>query len=439
MPAARGTLSTVTDRPERLPAAFHRLWAADACSTAGDGFTLVAAPLLMTTLTTNPILIAGSAAAQQLPWLVFGLVSGAIVDRVDQRRLLMAVDSVRAVLIGILAVTVATGTATIPLVYVLLFGSGLGDTLVTTGATALVPRLVGRSALTRANSRLLATRLIGGSLLARPIGALLFTHGHGDPFAVDAVSFVVGVVLLAGLPRTVSTRPSRQSEPPAAEVAAPRRRIQVGDVREGLQVLWRDRVLRTLALSILVMNITLSGTLAILVIAARVRLGLTETGYGVLLASVAVGGLLGTVVVGPLLHRFGASLLLKVGLLIEAGTQLTLAVTTSAWVAGAALLVFGVHSAVWTVLTVSLRQHRIGDELRGRVSSAYMVLSVGGAALGALLGGVWVDVAGITAPMWFGAALVGVVFAVAVPTLRAADIELATSGSKSAGQTSPGE
>ena len=84
-------------------------------------------------------------------------------------------------------------------------------------------------------------------------------------------------------------------------------------------LLWRDAVLRVLALCIFVMNVTLSGTLAILVLVAHQRLGLSDTGYGVLLATLAVGGLMGTAAVDPLLRRFGPVTLLAVGLLIEAG------------------------------------------------------------------------------------------------------------------------
>lgn len=375
---------------------------------------MVAGPLLLTTLTANPVLIAGGAFAAQVPWLLFGLHSGALVDRTDQRRLIMRVDAVRALLMAGLALSIVTGEVSVVLVYVLLFASGAGDTLVVTAGSAMVASLVGRTQLTRANARLIATRLGGGVLVARPVGAWLFTRGHATPFAVDAVSFCAGVVLLFGLP----VCSERDAVRPAGR----------GRVRDGLQILWQDRVLRVLGVCIFVMNVTLSGTLAVLVIYASRRLGLGPTGFGLLGACLAVGGLIGTGVVNPLLNRFGTSMLLKVGLLIETATQLTLALTGSRWVAGAALLVFGVHSSVWSVLTVSLRQHRTSDETRGRVMAAYLVLSVGGSALGALLGGTLVALGSITTPMWFGAVVVAVVFAVAVAMLRSADVELETAG-----------
>ena len=396
---------------DRLPRPFLRLWASDALTTAGDGFTLVAGPLLLTTLTDNPVLISAGAFAALAPWLLFGLHAGALVDRSDQRSVIMRVDVVRALLMAGLAVTILTGGVSVALVYVLLFASGCGDTLVVTAGTSLVPQLVARSQLTRANSRLIATRMLGGFLIARPLGAWLFTQGHATPFLVDALSFLAGVVLLIGVP----SRP--------VPVGVARR----GAVREGLRILWDDAVLRVLALCIFVMNVTLTATMAVLVIYARDRLALSATGYGALGACLAVGGLAGTALVGPLLARYGTSLLLKAGLVIEAGTQLCLALTTSAWIAGGMLIVFGVHGSVWSVLTTSLRQHRAAEEVRGRVMAAYNLLSVGGAAFGALLGGVLVAAGSITTPMWFGAVLVSVVFALAVPSLRRNEVELETS------------
>jgi MFS family permease len=401
-------------KANRLPGPFLRFWAADALSSAGDGFTLVAGPLLMVTLTSSPILIAGGYFAAQIPWLLFGLHAGALVDRTDRRRLIMAVDTARTGLMAVLAVLVATGSASVASVYLLLFLSGVGDTMVMTAGVAFVPALVPKAAMTRAYSRIIATRLVGASLLARPIGAWLFTRDASVPFVVDAVSFFGGVLLLTRVPSPPRPATTESADEPG------------GAVRSGLRLLWGDGVLRVLAMCIFVMNVTLSATMAVLVIYAGERLGLGATGYGLLGAAAAVGGLLGTFVVDRLVARFGARTLLIVGLAIECGTQLTLALTTWAWVAALTLAIFGVHGAVWSVLTVSLRQHRAADEVRGRINSAYTVLSVTGSAIGALVGGALVELGGITTPMWFGAACVAGVFAFAIPNLRKDEVQLET-------------
>ena len=140
----------------------------------------------------------------------------------------MAVDSVRTVLLAVLAVTVATGTASVPIVYAILFASGVGDTLVMTAGISFVPSLVPRASMTRAYSRIIATRLIGAILLARPIGAWLFTRDASVPFVVDAASFLGGVLLLTRVPsppppeRADEPRRRRCAQRPAAALARPR-------------------------------------------------------------------------------------------------------------------------------------------------------------------------------------------------------------------------
>ena len=94
-------------------------------------------------------------------------------------------------------------------------------------------------------------------------------------------------------------------------------------------------------------------------------------------------------------------MLLRAGMAIEACTHLVLALTRTPWVAGLTLAVFGVHAAIWSILTVTLRQRLVPDDLLGRVSSAYALFSAGGAAVGALLGGILAHDFGITAPFWF--------------------------------------
>jgi predicted MFS family arabinose efflux permease len=172
--------------------------------------------------------------------------------------------------------------------------------------------------------------------------------------------------------------------------------------------LWEHRVLRLLALCICAMNITFSGAMAVYVLYAKERLGLGPVGYGALLTASAIGGVLGTGFVARLESRFGASLLLRVGLLLEGATHIGLALTRTPWVAGAIMTVFGVHALVWSVVTLSLRQRAVPAELLGRVTGVYYLFSVGGSAVGALLGGVVAHVFGITAPFWIGGTLVAV-------------------------------
>jgi MFS family permease len=376
----------------RLGADFHKLWTASAISTIGDGVTMVAGPLLVASRTDDPALVAGAVLAQQLPWPLFALISGAYADRLDRRRLIVVVNLVRAVALAALAVTIATRTATIPVIYAVFFLLGTGETVADTASAARLPSVVPADRLRTANARLTATFTIGNQFLAKPLGAYLFVTAAALPFGFDAVTFAAAAALAAAM------RPAPDPEP--RQHASLR-----ADVTEGLRWLWRHRLLRTLAVSMGVGNIVLCGAFAILVLYARRRLSLSEVGYGYLLITFAVGGLLGTVAAGRLQARFGATTLLRAGLIVETGTHITLAVTTDPWPAAATLVVFGVHTVVWGLIVTTLIQRSVPDRLLGRVNSVYALILSGGAALGTLLGGAFAHALGITAPFWIAAVM----------------------------------
>ena len=367
---------------------FGRLWAANAVSNLRDGDTLAAGPLLVASLTRDPALISGAVVAQQLPWLFFALVSGAYVDRLDRRLLIVAVDALRALVLAGLAVAVGTGTASVVLVYAAFFALGTAETLADNAAVALVPALVPADRLPTANARLMGTQIVGNQLLGPPLGAWLFVLSAAAPFGLNAVTFVVAGALVAALPREVGPARAGERRPLRTEIA------------EGVRFLWHHRVLRILALALCLMNVTFFGVFSILVLWARERLGFGELGYGLLLSCSAAGGLLGSVVAGRLERRFGISALLRTGLLVETATHLVLALTRTPWVGCVTIGVFGVHAVVWGAVTMAVRQRAVPAELRGRANSVYYLFSVGGAALGALQGGLLARALGITAPMW---------------------------------------
>jgi predicted MFS family arabinose efflux permease len=373
---------------------FRRLWTASAISSLGDGAMLAAGPLFVASKTTDPLLVAAAMFAQQLPWLLFSLIAGAYVDRLERRRLIVVVNVLRAVAVGGLALGAALDAAGLPMIYAALFLLGTGDSVARNAETALLPSLVGEDDLAAANARIFGATTLGAQLAGPPLGAYLFAVAAALPFGVDAASFVAAAALVAGI-RGARTAPTdREARSLRHEVA------------EGLRWLWEHRALRLLALCICAMNITFSGAMAVYVVYAKERLGLGPLGYGALLTVSAVGGVLGTGFVARLESRFGASLLLRVGLLLEAATHVGLALTRDPWVAGGIMAVFGVHALVWSVVTLSLRQRAVPSEMLGRVNGVYYLFSVGGSAVGALLGGIVAHVFGITAPFWIGAALV---------------------------------
>jgi MFS family permease len=383
--------------PGRLGADFARLWTANAVSNLGDGVAGVAGPLLVASLTDSPGLVAGAAFAQQLPWLLFSLPGGAWVDRVDRRRLLLAVNLARGALLGGLALAVWAGAATIPVLYAAFFLFGTAETLADSTSVALLPSIVPADQLARANARLLGTFLVGNQLVAPPLGAWLFVVAPALPFALDSASFLAAALLVAPLLLARGPAPAAEDRTPGGLGA---------EIAEGLRWLWGHHTLRLLAVCVAVMNLAGAGSFAIWVLWARQRLGLEGIGFGVLVTAYTTGGLLGTALAGRLDARFGPATLLRAGLWVEAAAQASLALTRVPWVAGATLVLFGAHATVWGVVSVSLRQRIVPERLRGRVNSVYFLFDLGGAAIGTVLGGMLASVAGITAPFWLGSAVV---------------------------------
>ncbi|PWV82236.1 Predicted arabinose efflux permease, MFS family [Prauserella marina] len=378
------------DRP-RLGADFGKLWAANGFTNVADGVALAAAPLLVASLTDNPILVGGSVFVQQLPWLLFSLISGAYVDRLDRRALLVAVNVIRGAVVGGLAVAIATDVVSVWLVYLAFFLLGTAETVVDNASHAVLPSIVESAALPNANARLIAMQYVANQFAAPPLGAALFAGSAALPFGLNAVCFVLAAPLLGALrripPVSVERRPLRE------------------EIAEGIRWLWRHQVLRMLALSICLMNLTLLAAFAILVLYAKQRLGLGAVGYGLLLTASAVGGLLGTAVASRLTARFSDSTLLRTGLVVETLTHVLLAVATAPWLASITLVVFGLHGSMWGVVSTTWRQRVIPENLRGRVTSVYLLFSVGGAALGSLLSGPIATAFGITAPFWCSAVI----------------------------------
>jgi Na+/melibiose symporter-like transporter len=216
----------------------------------------------------------------------------------------------------------------------------------------------------------------------------MFAAATALPFGVDAASFVIGALLITCVRHEVVERPADKT---------PIRK----QVMDGLRWLTSNAPVRTLVLLITVFNITFGAAFSILVLYATERLGLSAVGFGMLLASVAVGGVIGSIVFGPLEKRTTYATLLRIGLVVETLTHLILATTRSYIVAGAVMVAFGVHAVLWGTTSTTVRQKTVPASLLGRVTSVHMIGSFGALAIGSLLGGVIASRWGVVAPFWF--------------------------------------
>ena len=374
--------------PARFGRSFRWLLSSSLVNNAGDGVAIAAGPLLVASQTRDPFLVSMALLSEYLPVLLFGVLGGTIADRVDRRRMIVVVNLGRAFVLAALVATIVAGTVNIAVVLIALFVLGTAETFADSASSALLPGLVARDDLGIANARMNGAFLLTNQLVAPPIGAFLFAIGMAIPFAANAVAFALGAVLVSRVARSARER-TDQGNGLGAEMI------------EGIRWLIGHPPMRTLALTIVTFNVTFGAAWSVLVLYAGDRLGMNEVGFGLLTTAVAVGGIVGIVSYGRLERRFSLADIMRVGLLIETGTHLVLALTTSAAVALATLVVFGAHEFVWGTTSTVVRQRAVPDELLGRVGGVYRVAIMGGLVVGVPIGGLLARTFGITAPFWF--------------------------------------
>ncbi|WP_129787976.1 MFS transporter [Promicromonospora panici] len=385
--------------PRRLGRPFRWLVSASWTSNIGDGIALAAGPLLVASQTDSAFLVALAAMLQRLPWLVFGLWAGALADRLDRRVVVMAANTIRAVVIAVLCVFIATGTVSIGMVLTAMFLYGVAEVFADTTQQTLLPTLVPSADLGTGNQRLQAGFLTANMLVGPPLGAFLFAAGMVWPFAAQVVCVALAVMLV-----------SRIAAPPGTSFTTVRdadSHIRK-DIAEGLRWVWQHPPVRTLSVVILVFNITWAAPWGVLVKYSLDHLHMSEVGYGLLTTASAVGGIVGIFVYGWLERHVNLATLIRVCLTLEVLTHGAFALTTTGWVAIAIMFEFGVYAFVWGTVSTTVRQRAVPKEFQGRVASINMICVFGGLVLGQGIGGVIAENWGLVAPWWFACAGAGV-------------------------------
>lgn len=373
------TTTRSTGRPGRsgapLPRNFRLLWGATALSNLGDGLRLVALPLLATTVTDDPRLIAGVTVAERLPWLFFILPGGVWADRYDRRMLRMRLDIARAIVMAVLVAIIMLDQVSIGVLFVVAALLASAEAVVDSSSMAMIPATVESADLERAVGRLGSTELAMNDLAGPPLGGLLFGLAVAAPFGLDALSFA-GAALVMGL--MTGSYTSGAANDPSVSMRA--------RVSEGFGWLWRHRLLRTLALISTGLGTASFISSAVFVIFARDELGLSELGFGLLLVPGAVGGIIGSLY-APQFRRLPLRVALMGSVLGAGLSTLLMAETSSPVLVGLLSAVTFGSIMVWNVLTLALRQRLIPNELLGRVGASYRFLVYLGMPVGALVGG----------------------------------------------------
>lgn len=400
----------------RLTPAYWRLWTASTISNLGDGVLLVALPLLAYHLTRSELSIAFIGVAAALPWLLFSLPVGAIVDRIDHRLLMVRADAFRAVTVGALATAVATHNVHMWMLWVAAGCLGVAEVFFDNASQAMVPSIVPIEVLEKANGRRLAAEVAANSFVGTPIGSVLFVAAMWLPFGFDSASFAIAAALVFTL--RVATTPSRQ-------IAAPHRPLRV-DIAEGMRWLALHRVLRGVAIAASLAVLGMQMTASIFVLFAKNLLHLSDRWYGALIAIGAVGAVAGGLVAERLSKRLGALAIIYGTVVLWMLCMFAEGFWPRLWVSATSTVVMAFGTTVWNTVTISLRQRIVPANLLGRVNSVYRWLVWGSISVGAGLGGLVAREFGLRAPFFVGAAFGGVALVTLFFTVTARDISALT-------------
>lgn len=388
----------------KLGAAYARLFSASTISNLGDGIGTIAYPWLASAVTRNGFLIALVVVAQRLPWLVFSLPAGVITDRSDRRALMIRANWARCLLTVGVAVAVlnwqgsllspdqidgdAVPVENLALYAVVVLATvllGTAEVLYDNAAQTFMPAVVAPENLEKANGRLWAAETVAGTFVGPPLGAALLVVAFAVPFFVDAFSFALSAVLVTLITPASMLRSTAPKSDPAATTWQE-------ELKEGFNWLWNHDLFRPMAIILGKLNALGTMAMATLVLYGQEVLNTSATEFALLSTGGAVGGVIGGWTASKVAERIGSGPSLS--LTLVGGGLLTIAIgLSSLWpVVWALMAVFTFTAVLWNVITVSLRQSVIPDELLGRVNSVYRFFAWGMIPIGGLAAGLIVTV-----------------------------------------------
>jgi MFS family permease len=369
-----------------LPSDFRRLWWTSAASNLADGVLRVGLAVAAVRLTSDPLLVAGLTIAGLVPSVLLVLVSGAVADRVDRRRVMLVAQSTRVVALAAIVALAAVDGLGLPVLYAAAFVLGIQQIFYDTTAQTMVPLIVPPDRITRANARLFAAEILTEVFVGPPLGGALAAAGLVLAFGGAVVGYgfaLVGLLLMSGTFRV-----------PRSHATSMRH-----DILEGLRYLARHRLQRVLTLMVALANFAGTAFMSVFALYALAPgpMGLSEVGFGVLLSSFGVGSLIGTAIAERVERRIGTARTLLASAFISSLTFFVPALTAEPVLVGASIVVAGAAAMTWGVVNVSLRQRFIPRSLYGRVQSGHRLAANLAGLSGGLMGGALASVAGLPA------------------------------------------
>lgn len=370
------------ESPKKKPLGsnFNKLLSGVSLTMLGDGLTLLAIPWIATTLTDNAFYIALVSAAMVLPWLLFSIPVGLLIDRVSHQTLMVMTSAFRGIVLSFLAFIVFQNWVNIPILILATFFIGVAKVIFDSTAQTTIPTVVGRDQLERANGYMVTSITTMDDIIGKGIGGLLLSLGLFVPLMLDAATALLTIPIL------LSIRGAYQKRSTAPSEKKGKKRVK-DELLEGVKWVWNHPLLRGLALLNIGLTTSFASIIAIQVLFIQENLGLGPAGFGMLMVIAAVGAIIGGQLAGFLKNKLGTKQGMLLSVLIT-GVALGSVGFLNNWVIVAVLFIIGNFAVViWNVFRLSLLQRIVPEELLGRVLSVFRFVSWGMSPIGMMLGG----------------------------------------------------
>ena len=381
--------------------AFNRMWASSIISNLADGVMLAAVPLLAISLTDSPVLISLIGAMVMLPWLLFAIPIGAIVDRVDRRYIFAGANASRSVVVGVLALLIALDHVTIFWLLAAAFIIGVCEVAADTTAQSLIPQILDEKDFEKGNSRLQISETVIQGFIGAPISGFIYAAAIYLPFFINSLGFAISALLALTIP-VKYLQDIRQEGEEKTE------RRFVADMKFGIAYLFNQKVLRRLVVTTATIGLCYAMGSATMVLFIIKELGLQERFFGVILAIEGVGAILGALVASRTSSKFGRSKVMTFAIIASSAVLLIQGFSPNIYIFVALATFGGFVISQWNILLMATYQTVIPKELYGRIHGTRRTLVWGAMPLGSLLGGVLANFS-LRLPLYVGGALACVV------------------------------
>ena len=381
--------------------AFNRLWAGSIVSNLADGVLIAAAPLLAITLTDSTVLISIIGAMVMLPWLLFAMPIGVMVDRVDRRFILAGSNAIRSVVVGAIALLIATDHITI---YWLIFSAfiiGICEVATDTTAQSLIPQILEEEHYEKGNSRLQISETVIQGFIGSPLSGFLYALAIWLPFFINSIGYAVATLLALSIPiqylQDVRTESSTEKKPHFIE-----------DIKFGIKYLYNHRVLRRLVITTATIGVCYSAGTATMVLFIIKELQLDPKYFGVILTIQGLGALLGAIVAPKASKKFGRSIMMTLGITSSSVVLLLQGFAPNIYIFVALATFGGFAISQWNILLMASYQTIIPNEVYGRIHGTRRTLVWGMMPIGSLVGGVLAHF-NLRLPMYVGGVIASVI------------------------------